>query len=236
MATGRIALLGLILIALATSSTRCGDSGGSCDLMPTVDANLCNPASVAFSLDIDNPFFPLEVGHVSTLEGTEDGASVRLLITVLNETEVVAGVTTRVVEERESEDGELVEVSRNFFAQSAAGNVCYFGETVDNYENGMIANHNGQWRAGVNGAQPGLFMPAAPAVGMVFQQEVAPGVAEDRAEIEALGESTQVPAGTFTDTLRTTECTPLESNSNETKMYARGVGPIQDASLQLTDF
>ena len=79
-------------------------------------------------------------------------------------------------------------------------------------------------------------MPASPAVGMIYQQEVAPGVAEDRAEIEALGESKQVPAGTFNDTLRTNECTPLESDSDETKMYARGVGPIQDASLQLTDF
>jgi hypothetical protein len=234
MTIGRIAFPSLILVALIASS-RCG-GGSSCDLVPTLDAGLCNPATAGFSLNIDNPFFPLVVGHVSVLEGSESGKSVRLLITVLDETEVVAGVTTRVVEERESNDGELVEVSRNFFAQTAAGNVCYFGEAVDNYENGSIANHDGQWRAGVNGAQSGLFMPAGPTVGMIFQMEDAPSVAEDRGEVVALGESSQVPAGTFTDTLRTNECTPLESNSDETKMYARGVGPIQDSTLRLVSF
>ena len=40
----------------------------------------------------------------------------KLIITVLDETKDVYGVTTRVVEEREWKNGELYEVSRNFYA------------------------------------------------------------------------------------------------------------------------
>jgi hypothetical protein len=39
-----------------------------------------------------------------------------LTITVLNETREVKGTETRVIEERETFGGELVEISRNFFA------------------------------------------------------------------------------------------------------------------------
>ena len=56
----------------------------------------------------------------------------------------------RVVEERESEDGELKEVSRNFFAFcKKTGNLFYFGEEVDDYDSeGNVVSHSGGWRAG----------------------------------------------------------------------------------------
>src|SRR5262249_20202320 len=155
-----------------------------------------------------------ELGRTLVLDGSENGAVVHLEITALDQTEVISGVTTRVVQERETHDGALVEISRNFFAQAPGGSVCYFGEDVDLYQGGVIVGHEGQWRAG-GGTRAGIVMPPNPMVGVVYQQEDAPGIAEDRARITQMDQTVTVPAGTFTDTLRTRECTPLESGSNE---------------------
>src|SRR5262245_57742869 len=143
-----------------------------------LDIAICAPTAGPFSSTIDNPFFSLPVGTQWVFIGEEDRELVRLVVTSLDATEVVAGVTTRVVEEREWHDGELVEVSRNFFAQKADGTVCYYGEDVDIYETGEIVSHEGAWRAGPN-AQAGIFMTADPQVGQSFKQEFAPGIAED---------------------------------------------------------
>ena len=158
-----------------------------------------------------NPYFILEPGYALTLEhGSE-----RLVITVLDDTRVVAGVTTRVVEERETSSGELVEVSRNFYALDRRTNsVFYFGEDVDMYKNGKVVAHDGAWTAGQNGARFGLMMPGLPLFGAKYYQEVAPKVAMDRAEIVALAETLKTPAGTFTHVLRTTETTPLEPGAS----------------------
>ena len=133
-----------------------------------------------------NPYFVLEPGYVLELA---DGDN-RLVITVLDETETIDGVETRVVEERESEDGQLVEVSRNFFAINPRNSdVFYFGEDVDVYRNGAVAGHEGAWRSGVDGARFGLMMPGEPLLGARFYEEVAPGIAMDRAEVTSLTDS-----------------------------------------------
>ncbi|MFC1850716.1 hypothetical protein ACFL27_11035, partial [candidate division CSSED10-310 bacterium] len=153
----------------------------------TLSCDICNSGSM--SLTIDNDFFPLTVGNVLVLEGDDEGTTVRVVITVLDETETVDGVTTRVVMEEEYENGEIIEISRNFFAQASDGTVCYFGEDVDIYENGEIVSHDGAWRAGENGNQAGIMMPGAQAVGQAFYQEQATGIAEDMSEVKAFGES-----------------------------------------------
>ena len=67
------------------------------------------------------------------------------------------------VEERETKDGKLVEVSRNYFAISKRTNsVYYFGEDVDEYKDGKVARHGGSWLAGTGGARFGLLMPGQP--------------------------------------------------------------------------
>jgi hypothetical protein len=207
-----------------------GCGSGAEPFVENVDITVCAPTAGPFTLAIDNPYLPLVPGAQLVLE---DG-DLRLEITVLDDSETVAGVTTRVLEERESEGGALVEISRNFFAQAPDGTVCYFGEDVDIYRNGAVVSHEGAWRAGVGGALPGVMMPAAPAVGMAFRQEIAPGVAEDRAVIEAAGETVPVPAGTFTTTVRFLETTPLEPGSTSVKVFARDVGLIVDDGARLT--
>ena len=183
-----------------------------------------------------NAFFRLEPGYRLKLEGREGGGRVTLIITVLEETRAVDGVETRIIEERESKDGRLVEVSRNFFAfNSADRGVYYFGEEVDIYKDGRIVGHEGAWESGRDGARFGLMMPDRPAVGARFYQEVAPGLAMDRAEIVGLDAKLKTPAGEFSGCLKVAETTPLEPGK-EYKLYAPGVGLIQDSSLLLTEY
>jgi hypothetical protein len=188
-----------------------------------------------------NPFLPLWPGHRLLLEGEEesDGETVEIAaeITVLPDTELVDGVLTRVLEERESEDGELVEVSRNFLAVCReTGDVWYFGEDVDDYEDGEVVGHGGAWRAGVGGARAGVLMLGTPTGGARHYQEVAPGVALDRAEVVGVGGSATVPAGTFTGVLRVLDSNALDPDGGgDLKVYAPGVGLIVDEALELVE-
>ncbi len=180
-----------------------------------------------------NRYFVLEPGFRLVLESKKE----KLWITILNETKEVGGVTTRVVEEREWKNGKLVEVSRNFFAiDPETGDVFYFGEEVDMYKNGALNSHSGAWLAGENGAKPGLIMPGEPKVGMKYYQELAPGVAMDRAEIISLDETFQTPVSTFSNCLKTEEGTALNFFEKEYKTYASGIGLIQDQKLRLTEY
>jgi hypothetical protein len=188
----------------------------------TLDLALCSPDR-EFSLESTNPYFPMDVGRRWVLEGGDE----RVQITVLDETEVVAGVTTRVVEEREWEDGEEKEVSRNYFAQASDGTVCYFGEEVE--------PEMGEWRADQPGSRPGIIMPADPRPGMKFQMEVDPESAADEGLIIALGRTTKVPAGTFTDTVVLQEIDPLD-DEREIKVFAAGVGFLVDEDMKLVSY
>lgn len=224
------ALVGTLLIAILPA---CGRFGGYENLS---GGEACDPATTSFTTDIDNPFFPLPVGHRVVLEGEEGSTHLVVRITSLDETEIVDGVETRVVEEFESKDGQVVEISRNFFAQAEDGTVCYFGEDVDIYDGtGNVTSHSGEWRAGEGDNRPGVFMPAELEVGQAFQQEVAPGIAEDQAKVMAIGETTEVPAGTFDDTVRMEDASPLDG-SRGTKVYARGIGLIVDGPAELTRY
>lgn len=179
-----------------------------------------------------NDYFRLEPGVFLALEKGKE----RLVITVLDETRFVDGVETRVVEERESKGGRLVEISRNFFAFNAADRgVYYFGEEVDIYKNGKVVRHEGAWESGKNGARFGLMVPGRPEVGARFYQEIAPGVAMDRARIVAIDASIRTPAGEFKGCLEFVETTPLEPLARDSKVYAPGVGLVKDGSLLLVE-
>lgn len=218
----RCVIPAISLIAVAVGAAPAQEAEGMLDLA------VCAPTSAGFSLTSTNPYFPMEVGSEWVLEGGDE----RVVITVLDETETVAGVTTRVIEEREFEDGELKEVSRNFFAQASDGTVCYFGEDVDNYQDGEVVSHESEWRADAPGSRPGIIMPGNPRPGVTFQMEAAPGAAEDTGKVLELGSSTEVPAGTFAETLRLEEFDLLDDEKEE-KVYAKGVGILVDEDLEL---
>ena len=180
-----------------------------------------------------NPYFVLEPGFRLVLES----ATEKLAITVLDETKEVDGVTTRVVEEREWRNEELIEVSRNFFAiDEQTKDVFYFGEDVDMYQGGKVNSHTGAWLAGKNGARAGLIMPGNPKVGMKYYQEIARGVAMDRAEILKTDDHLDTPAGSFANCLLTKEGSALNPFEMEFKTYAPGIGLLQDEKLLLSEY
>lgn len=186
-----------------------------------------------FSSTGRNPFFILEAGYELVLEGVEDGEAVRLVITVLDETKVINGVETRIVKERETHNGEVVEISKNYFAICKPTNsVFYFGEDVNIFENGEVVGHPGVWRAGVDGARAGIVMPGTLLLGARYHQEIA-DVAMDRAEIRRLDAVVSTPFAQFTDCLETKETTPLEPDAEEFKFYAPGVGLVKEDTLEL---
>jgi hypothetical protein len=184
-----------------------------------------------------NPFFILEPGYQFVFAGKEDGEEVGLTITVLDAVMSVDGVETRIVEERETSNGKLVEVSRNYFAISTRTNdVYYFGEDVDIYKAGKVVSHEGAWRSGVGGAKFGLAIPGSPLLGARYYQEIAPGVAMDRAEVVSMTETMETTAGKFTRVLKTMETTPLEPGTKEAKYYARGIGLVKDGPCKLVRY
>jgi hypothetical protein len=181
-----------------------------------------------------NPFFILEPNYQLVLSGGDAGDVAQVMITVLNETRDVNGTETRVIEERETLGGELAEISRNFFAICEETNsVFYFGEEVDDYENGILIAHEGAWLAGEGANKAGVIMPGTILLGARYYQEIAPDIALDRAEIIDMGEVIQTPSGDFTDTLITQETNPLEPDVAELKYYAAGIGLIQEEDLKL---
>jgi hypothetical protein len=188
------------------------------------------PIDRAGLMDIGrNTYLVLEPGYRLHLRAGQE----TLTITVLDETKVIDGVRTRVVEERETRGGKLTEVSRNYLAVDKITNdVYYFGEDVDTYKNGKVTSHEGSWLVGVNGASIGLMMPANPEIGDKYYQEVSPGVAMDRAEIISLTEEIKCPAGSFKSCLHTRESSALE-NGSEDKWYAPHIGMVKDANYLL---
>jgi hypothetical protein len=178
-----------------------------------------------------NPYITMQPGRVSKLAHGHD----TLTVTILSDTQQVDGVTTGVLEERETKNGALVEVSRNFMAtDKSTGDVYYFGEDVDNYKNGRIIDHESGWRAGVAGARFGLMIPSKPAVGQKFYQEIAPKRAMDRVEVISIDETVKTPAGIFDHCVHLRETTPLERDVSH-KYYAPGIGIVKDDEFELAD-
>jgi hypothetical protein len=180
-----------------------------------------------------NAYFNLTPGYRLSYK---DGNNTDTL-TVLNETKVIDGVETRVIEDREMKNGALVELTRDYYAiDSVTNDVYYFGEDVDVYKSGKVAGHEGSWLSGVKGAKFGLMMPGSPKQGQKFYQEQAPAVGMDRAEILSIDEKVTTPAGTFEHCLHVVETSALEKGLHDHKWYAGGIGPVKDGKLVLMEY
>ena len=184
-----------------------------------------------------NRYFILEPGYQLVLKGKEGSQAVQLTITVLDETNTIDGIQTRIVEEKETHDGKLVEISKNYFANCTEhNNVFYFGESVDIYQDGQVVSHESSWLHGQDGARAGLIMPGSPLEDYAYYQEIAPGVALDRAVIESLDERIKTPAGVFGNSLETIETSPLEPTAQDFKWYAPNVGLVKSNTLKLVQY
>jgi hypothetical protein len=212
----------VLVIAACTPSA----PSGSPDALPQGSEPVTlDPAD--FVEVIDNPFWPMSHGSVWVYTETNDeGNELQVEVTVTDETKDILGITATVVHDVVSMDGEVLEDTLDWYAQDSAGNLWYLGEDTKEYEDGEVVSTAGSWEAGVDGAQPGIILPADPQVGMAYRQEYYAGEAEDEAEVLSLDESADVPFGSFDGCLQTEDSTPLDPDVVEHKYYAEGVGPV----------
>jgi len=222
--------VGLLGIAALCSVNLASAAPEASPVASPVSIESIDPAN--FGRDITNQYFPLKPGTVFVYEGTSEGAKTRDEITVTTDTKMILGVKCVVVRDVAFEDGEMVEDTFDWYTQDKDGNVWYFGEDTKSYENGVVKSTEGSWEAGVDGAVPGIVMPAHPAVGDTYYQEYYAGEAEDEAEVMNLTDSVTVPYGSFDNVLTTREWSNLEPDVTEHKSYAKGVGLILEVTVR----
>jgi hypothetical protein len=181
-----------------------------------------------FTVEIDHEYWPMTPGTQWTYrELDEDGAEVSVVVTVTSETrEIANGVTARIVRDTVTQDGELVEDTFDWYAQDSAGNVWYLGEDTAEFEDGERTTAAGSFEAGVDGALPGIIMPADPVAGTQYRQEYLEGEAEDNGEVLSVDEQAEVPFGHFERALLIKDTSGIEPDVVEYKLYAPGVGPV----------
>jgi len=209
--TGLVSALLLVTVCLS-----CGQRAAA-PYAPAID-----PAN--FTSNITNPYFSLPVGKTFTYEGrVKDGAEL-VQIAVTNDTRTVMGVTTRLYHDQVWLNGKLHEDTRDWLAQNGQGDVWYFAEDVDNYENGVFKDHGGSFTAGVDGALPGIWIKARQVVGDVYRQEYYRGRAEDMRRIVAVDQTVATSLATYRGCVKTYDWTPLEPTLKERKFYCPQVG------------
>ena len=214
-------------IMLATTLGAAADTGSPRDAKPFPqfdDPVDLNPAD--FSPDIDNKRWPMTVGSkwVYRVTDTADGSVKRDVIKATDKTKMIAdGIEARVVSDVVTEHGKPVEVTKDWYAQDSDGNVWYFGEDTTEYRHGK-PHDNGSWEAGVDGALPGVALPAKPKIGLSYREEYSKGVAEDQSRVILLDAQAETPAGHFKNVLMTEDFSPIEPKVSELKFYAKGSG------------
>jgi hypothetical protein len=214
-----------VVVALLVFVAGCGDDDEE-TLPQASDPVEIDPSQ--FSAEIDHPFWPMAAGSVWVYSEGEQ----RVVVTVTDRTRTAMGVETRVVHDLVTENGVPVEDTFDWYAQDSDGNLWYFGEDTTEFEDGEPVGHAGAWEAGVDGALPGIILPAEPEVGMTYRQEYSAGEAEDRARVLSLDESVSVPYGHFSGALQTEDTTPLEPGLVEQKFYVRDIGPVLAVSVK----
>jgi len=213
------------VVAFGLTAVACGGDGST-----GVDPTSADPTSADPTIDpaafvevIDNPYLPLTPGTRWVYEGDVDGAHERIEVTVTSDRKEVLGVSAVVVSDVNYVDGELVAKTVDWYAQDRDGNVWYLGEDTEEYENGELVGTEGSWEAGVEGAEPGIFMLAEPTVGETYHQHD-----QDAAEVVRLGVDHTIGLGDYHDVVVIRETSPQEPDVVEEKYYAPGVGKIHE--------
>jgi hypothetical protein len=223
---------------LAMLASGCGSSGGerrSSRSSPGTSASRLAPIREPYSPSIDpanfvatvnNPYWPLKPGTAFRYRGTRGKTPQTDDEVVTHQTKEILGIRCTVVRDTVSEHQRPIERTLDFYAQDEQGNVWYLGEDSFELKHGRFVKASDSWRSGVNGAKPGIIMPANPRPGDRYRQEYYPsGEALDQARVLGFRGRVTVPYGTFKRSLVTSEFSPLEPQTEE-KYYVAGVGEI----------
>jgi hypothetical protein len=242
MSGSRVRFAAAIALPVVTAVVTAGAAVGSAPVpgsvaapLPTASTSVAtHPSPAHFTHGrVDNPWFPLRPGNRLVYRGSEDGHRLRDVFLVTHRTARIDGVVCRVVQDRLFQDGVLRERTTDWYAQTTAGTVWYFGEaTAELDRHGHVVSREGSFRAGRDGAEAGVFMPAHPAVGQSFQQEDSPGQAEDRFTIVDLHATVSVPVLGSTHAMLTRETTVLEPGVVDHKYYVRDIGTVREVTVK----
>jgi hypothetical protein len=215
----------LTLMVAAVIAVGCGSASGE------VAAPQAKRPS--FTANVTNPWFPLRPGSVYRYRGVKDGEPSRDVVVVTHATKTIDGAPCVAVSDRLSLRGRLEERTTDWYSQDAKGTVWYFGEkTAELDANGKVKSTSGSWRAGINGAKPGIFMFAHPRPGRSARQEYLKGEAEDHFQVVSMDARATVPYRSFRHTMLTKEWTPLEPGVVDHKYYARGIGTVLERTVK----
>jgi hypothetical protein len=218
-----------IAAALVALGAGCGSSAKSA--LPQGDEpSKLDPAD--FTTAIDNPYWPMAPGdRLIYRETGDEGAERRVVVTVTPDTKTIMGIHSRVVHDIVTENGSVLEDTFDWYAQDADGNLWYLGEDTKEYENGELKTTEGSWEAGVDGAEPGIILPADPEPGLSYREEYYKGHAEDGASVLTLDAHAKVPYGTYDNLLQTRNYSGIEPDVVEEKFYAQGIGPVLEVTI-----
>jgi len=183
-----------------------------------------NPSD--FTSDVTNRYFSLIPEKKMVYEANTSDGIERIEVYVTSEKKLVQDVETRVVWDRVWLNGELIEDTKDWYAQDKEGNVWYFGEDSKEIIDNKIVNTKGSWESGVDGAKSGIIMKANPKIGDLYRQEYYAGEAEDMGEVISLNETLTLKYNNFSDCIKTLDYTPLEPNVKEHKYYCPKVGGV----------
>jgi hypothetical protein len=191
----------------------------------------------ALSAMVDHPLVPLTTLSSKTFAGEElDEKTGTRIATKVEETvdprqKRVAGIDVTVVTVDDFHDGELHDITADYFAQGADGTVYYLGERDDEYEDATQSRHDGEtWLSGNEGAEPGVFMPADPAVGETFVPEQLSDFAMEQSIVIAVDQGITTAGGEFDGCLVTKEVS-FPDHATERKTYCPGVGLVREDFL-----
>ena len=211
--------------------TKTDDAADKVEERATRAKQVLEGATFSRPREITNPYLPLANLKQDILEGMEAGKKFRIERTAkpdLHKTFKIGDKTieTLVFEDRAYEDGQLVEVATDYFAQDDNGAVYYFGEDVDEYEKGKIVGHEGAWLFGKDTPAPGILFPAQPKLNQKWRSE---DVSSDISEIDELISMTEkvvTPSGTYENCAKVKEY--LADGTIEFKYYAKGIGVVRE--------
>ena len=209
-----------------------------------------DPTSFDSPTTIDNEWLPLLPGTQWIYEGVtvEDDEELphRIEFTVTDLIKEIDGIETVVVYVVDISDDQLVEAEIAFYAQDNDGNIWYFGEYPEEYEDGELVEAPA-WLHGSEDALAGIKMMADPQLGTPpYFQGWGPAVEwTDYGQVDEVDQETCVPVDCYEGVLVIAESSLEEEDAYQLKFYAVNVGNVRvgwrgaDASqeeLELVEF
>src|SRR5262245_15670242 len=175
----------------STGSGAGGEGGEAC----TVDTSYAPKIDPASFVDaVDNPLYPLVPGTTFVYENGDE----HIEVAVTANKKMVMGVSCTEVHDVATVNGDVIEDTFDWFAQDKDGAVWYFGEDTKEMSMGMVTSTEGSWTGGVDGAQPGIVVPAMPKKGdPAYRQEYYACHAEDMGQVLETDATAMVVAGSY---------------------------------------